>query len=275
MTSSSLKDKVVVITGASSGIGEATALAFAKQHCRLVLLARNAVQLAIVKQSCIERGASDVLVFVCDVSDEAQCIEAVDKTIQQFQQIDTLINNAGISMRALLTDLHTDVLKKVMDVNFWGTVYLTKYALPHIQVSKGSIIGVSSVAGFKGLPARTGYAASKFAMHGFLESLRIEQLKNEVHIGIICPGYTRSNIRNAALNKHATPQGESPLDESALMSTEEVAQEIVEMVVKRKPFRVLTFKGKVTFWLNKFFPSWMDKLVFNLVSKEPNSPFTS
>ena len=274
MTPSSLKDKVVVITGASSGIGEATAIAFAKQHCRLVLLARNTAKLEVVKQACLASGAAGVLVLPCDVSDEAQCISAVDAIIQQFQKIDILINNAGISMRAMLADLNTEVLKKVMDVNFWGTVYVTKYALPHIQLTQGSIVGVSSVAGFKGLPARTGYAASKFAMHGFLESLRIEQLKKNVHVGIICPGYTRSNIRNAALNKHAAAQGESPLDESALMSSEEVAQEIVEMVIKRRAFRVLTFKGKVTFWLNKFFPNWMDKMVFNLVAKEANSPFT-
>lgn len=274
MTSSFLKDKVVVITGASSGIGEATAIAFAKQHCRLVLLARSIDKLNTVKENCQSIGAREVMVIPCDISDEQSCVSAIDLTIKQFQQIDVLINNAGISMRAMLADLHTDVLKKVMDVNFWGTVYATKYALPHIQLSKGSIIGVSSVAGFKGLPARTGYAASKFAMHGFLESLRIEQLKNNVHVGIICPGYTKSNIRNAALNQHAAPQGESPLDENALMSSEEVAQEIVDMVIKRKPFRVLTFKGKVTFWLNKFFPNWMDKMVFNLVSKEANSPFT-
>jgi short-subunit dehydrogenase len=159
-----------------------------------------------------------------------------------------------------------------MDINFWGTVYCCKYALPYLIKSKGSIAGISSVAGFKGLPARTGYSASKFAMNGFLESLRLEMLNKQVSITIICPGYTNSNIRNAALNKAGNQQGETPLDEKKLMSAEQVAHEILLAIQNRKNFTVLTLLGKVTFWLNKFFPEFIDQQTIKLISKESGSP---
>jgi short-subunit dehydrogenase len=160
-----------------------------------------------------------------------------------------------------------------MDINFWGTVYCTKFALPYLINEKGSVIGVSSIAGIKGLPGRTGYSASKFAMNGFMEALRIENIKTGLHIGVISPGYTASNIRNTALNKDGKSQAESPFDESKLMPAETVADYIVEMVEKRRPEVVLTTQGKLTFWLNKFFPRWVDSLVFKTVSKEKDSPF--
>src|SRR5690606_5748812 len=148
---------------------------------------------------------------------EEDCERLIQATIQQFGRIDLLINNAGISMRALFKDLDLKVLKQVMDINFWGTVYCTKFALPYLLQQKGSIVGISSVAGFKGLPARTGYSSSKFAMHGFLESVRIENLDAGLHVLIACPGFTASNIRNTALAKDGNIQGESPLDEGKIM----------------------------------------------------------
>ena len=126
------------------------------------------------------------------------------------------------------------VLKKVMDVNFWGTVYCTRYALASIIENKGSVVGVSSIAGYKGLPGRTGYSSSKFAMHGFLESLRLENLSHGLHVLIACPGFTASNIRNTALTGDGTSQGETPRDEQKMMQPEEVAAYIVNAVVKRR-----------------------------------------
>jgi short-subunit dehydrogenase len=132
---------------------------------------------------------------------------------------------------------------------------------------------VSSVAGFKGLPGRTGYSASKFAIQGFMESLHIENLHTGLHVGVISPGYTGSNIRNAALNKDGNMQQETPLDESKLMPAAEVAKYIVQMVENKTHFKVLTTQGKLTYWLNKFFPTWVSKQVYKVVAAEKDSPF--
>jgi len=139
-------------------------------------------------------------------------------------------------------------------------VYCTKYALDSILKNKGTIVGVSSVAGYRGLPGRSGYSASKFAVNGWLESLRTELLETGVNVMWVCPGFTKSNIRNVALNKEAKPQGESPLNESKLMTPEECAHYIIKAIDKRKRTLVLTFTGKETVFMNRFFPSWTDKL---------------
>jgi len=183
-----------------------------------------------------------------------------------------LICNAGISMRALFAEVDLDVLRKVMDINFWGTVFACKYALPYILESKGSIIGISSVAGYRGLPGRTGYSSSKFAMHGFLESLRTELLKKGVHILLACPGFTSSNIRNTALTADGSEQGSSPLEEGKIMTAEEVANKIYTATVYRKRDLVMTLKDKLTIFLNKHFGGFMDKMVYNHFAKEKNSP---
>lgn len=176
-------------------------------------------------------------------------------------------------MRAIFEDTELDVIRQLMDVNFWGTVYCTKYALPHLLESKGSLVGISSIAGYKGLPGRTGYSSSKFAMHGFLETLRIENMKKGLHVLIACPGFTASNIRNTALNEKGEVQGESPRDEGKMMSAEEVARHIARAIAKRKDRLTLTFQGKLTVFLNKFFPKFMDKQVYKHMAKEPDSPF--
>jgi len=264
--------KTVVITGASSGIGEALAYQYAQLKYNVVIAARSLEQLKLVELKCKEFTPS-VLVVQCDVSKESDCQFLIEETIRQFSSCDVLINNAGISMRAVFNDCDIEVIKKVMDVNFWGAVYCTKYALPFLLKSQGTVVGVSSIAGIKGLPARTGYSASKFAMHGFLESLRIENLKNNLNVLIVCPGYTASNIRNAALNNKGSNQTESPLDEAKLMSAEEVAQRIIKAINLRKSYVYMSFEGKMLFWINKFFPLLMDKIVFNKVSKEKDSPF--
>lgn len=268
----SLKNKVVVVTGASSGIGKAAAIAFAKEGCRVVISARTKKNLDEAEAE-IKKITPDVLSMETDVSKEVDCKRLMEETIKRFGQIDVLVNNAGISMRALFNDTDLSVLKKLMDINFWGTVYCTKYALPEILKNKGVVVGVSSIAGFKGLPGRTGYSASKFAMHGFLESLRIENLKTGIHVLLLCPGYTASNIRNTALNKEGNAQGDTPLDEKKLMSPEAVAQYLLYGIKRKKNTIILTAQGKLVTLLNKFFPKFLDKQVYKTVSKEKDSPF--
>jgi len=208
-----------------------------------------------------------------DVSIESDCKNLILTAVEQYGQIDVLINNAGISMRALFNEVDLDVLKRLMDVNFWGTVYCTKYALPHVLKQKGSVVGVSSVAGIKGLPGRTGYSASKFAMNGFMDCLRVENLKTGLHVLMAFPGFTASNIRVTSLTKDGTPQGESPRAEEKMMTAEEVASKIYRAVLKRKNTLTLTFEGQATAILTKFAPRLLDKLVFNKMAKEPDSPF--
>jgi short-subunit dehydrogenase len=164
-------------------------------------------------------------------------------------------------MRALFKDSDLKTLKTLMDINFWGTVYCTKFALNEIIKNKGSIIGVSSIAGFRGLPGRTGYSASKFAVNGFLEALRTELMDDGVNVMWISPGFTASNIRNVALDKDAKPQKENPMDESKMMTADECAAYILEAIDKKKRTLVLTSLGLRTVLMSKLFPSLTDKLV--------------
>jgi len=269
----SLKGKVVVITGASSGIGLALAYAFASYGVKLALAARNISKLETIR-SDLEKNGVEVLAVETDVSREDDCRKLIEMSVKHFGDIDILINNAGISMRALFVDLHLDVIRKLMDVNFWGTVYCSHYALPYILKNKGSVVGVISVAGHVGLPGRTGYSASKFAVRGFLDALRSENLKKGIHVMAVAPGFTTSNIRNAALTANGTAQGESPREEKKMMRAEEVAMNIINGILKRKNSIVLTFmEGKLTVLLNKFFPALVSRLAYNHMAKEPDSPF--
>lgn len=265
-------NKVVVITGGSSGIGAALAGKFSSKDYRVVLAARDNQKLESVRKKLVLHG-SEVLSVICDVSKEEDCKRLIDESINRFGQIDVLINNAGISMRALFSEVNIDVMRKVMAVNFWGTVYCTKFAFPYLLKSQGSLVGISSIAGKKGLPGRTGYSASKFAMEGFLETIRTENLKKNLHVLVACPGFTATNIRLNALSGSGSPQAESPREEESMMKPDEVAMHIYNAIKSRKRDLVLTGSGKMTVWLNKFFPALMDKLVYKHMAKESDSPF--
>lgn len=265
-------EKVVVVTGASSGIGRSLAIEFARNGYNVVAAARKVDQLETVKKD-IEKAGGKALIVATDVSKQSDCERLMAETMATFGRIDVLINNAGISMRAVFEKTDLNVIRQLMDINFWGTVYCTKYALPHLLKSKGSVVGISSIAGKKGLPGRTGYSASKFAMEGFLETLRTENLKTGLHVLVACPGFTASNIRNTALAADGNTQGESPRDEKKMMQPEEVARRIYKAVEGRKRDIIMTRDGKLTVFLNKFFPGMMDKVVYNHMAKEPDSPF--
>jgi short-subunit dehydrogenase len=160
-----------------------------------------------------------------------------------------------------------------MEVNFWGTVYCTRHALPHLLKAKGSVVGVSSIAGFQGLPGRTGYSSSKFAMHGFLETLRVEHLMDGLHVMIAAPGFTATNVRKVALGPDGKTQGESPRDEGSMMSPEKVAKIMARGIAKKKRVIVMTGQGKLTVLLRKLAPRWLDKLTYRMLAREPDSPF--
>lgn len=258
------KDKVVVVTGGTDGIGKALVETLLMQGAKVATCARHHDKLYRLQSAFPSYPIHTVL---ADVSIENDCRHFIESTLKVFGGIDILINNAGVSMRGLLKDTETDVIKKVMEINFFGSVYCTKYALNSVIERKGSIVGISSIAGYRGLPGRSGYSASKFALQGWLEAIRTELLDDGVHVMWVCPGFTASNIRNAALNEKGAAQGESPLDEKKLVSPEEVAIDILKAIRKRKRTLVLTFTGKQTVFMNKFFPAWSDKLVKNFFFK--------
>ena len=258
--SNSFQNKVAIVTGASSGIGRAIALEMASRGVRVMLASRTEEDLLAVKGEIEEMGGIASL-FVVDVTDEKRCQELMEATLRQFQKIDILVNNAGISMRANFSEVDMDVLRRVMETNFWGSVYCSRYALPHIIRSKGSIVGISSICGVTPLPGRSGYSASKHALDGFLESLRLENQENGLHIMLVHPGYTTSNIRHVALDKNGEPHLDSHLDEEKLMSSERVAREVLAGIASRKRDVVLTMEGKIITWIYRRRPQIAERLL--------------
>jgi short-subunit dehydrogenase len=265
------KDKVVVVTGASYGIGEAIAWEFARNGSKVVLAARSEQRLAAVAEK-LKGNNWNAIYVVTDVSIESDCKKLIETAVQEFGTIDILVNNAGISMRATFADVEVKVLRQLMDVNFWGTVYCSKYALPYLVRNKGSLVAVSSVAGFHGLPGRTGYSASKFAIHGLLETIRIENLKKGLHVMIIAPGFTATEIRMHALNADGTEQGVSPRVEENLRSPEFVARWVLKGIRKRKRNKHITLVGQLTALFQRIIPGFVDWAFYNAFSKEPDSP---
>ena len=265
------ENKVFIITGSSSGIGKALAIEAAKQGANVVLAARNIERLNQVAEVCKSFGVESLAVQT-DVSKKEDCQNLVQKAIEKFGKIDVLINNAGISMRALFNEMKIEVFEQVMNINFMGTMYCTHAAINHILKQKGSVVGISSIAGLAPLPARTAYSASKYAMFGFLATLRTENRKKGLHVLIAHPGFTESEIRKRALTKDGTPQSETPRAEEKMMTAEEVAIRVLKAIRKRKPILVLTLTGKLTYLLYKLFPRMMEGVIYNAMKKEPNSP---
>jgi len=263
-------NKVAIITGASSGIGKALAEKYASEGWDLVIAARR---LELLQELQKTLTGVEVLVVKTDVTEEADCKYLIDSAVKKFERIDLLINNAGISMRASIEDVEMDVLRRMMDVNYWGTVYCTKFALPYLVQHKGSLVGVISVGGYIGLPGRTGYSASKFAVRGFLDTIRIEYLKSGLHVLVAAPGFTASEIRKTALISDGTPQGETPRDEDKMMSAEECAANIFKAVKKRKRKIIITFwDGKVVVLVAKLWAYVIDQLLYRVFGNEPHSP---
>lgn len=259
--------KVIVLTGASSGIGHALALALAPQRPRLVLAARDRVRLEEVAKECRARGA-EALVVPADVSSEAACGALVARTIESCGALDVLVNNAGIGMMARFDELQDlSVYETLMRVNYLGCVYLTHHALPHLKKSRGQIVVVASVAGLTGVPTRTGYAASKHAVFGFFDSLRIELDGTGVSVTMIAPDFVRSEIHRRAFGADGKPTGKSPLQESRIMSAEECAGLIVRAMEKRQRLLITSWRGRLGRIVRLFAPGLIDAVAKKAVAQ--------
>lgn len=265
-----MQNKVVVITGASSGIGKALAEKFAAEGFNLVLAARRIDRLEELKNKL---SNVEVLPVQTDVTREEECSNLIEKSVEKFGKINILINNAGISMRASFEDVELSVLRKLMDVNYWGTVYCTKFALPYILKEKGSIVGVISTGGYIGLPGRTGYSGSKFAVRGFLDTVRIEYLHSGLHVLVAAPGFTASEIRKTALTKNGTHQGETPRNENKMMSAERCASIMYRAIKHRRRKMIISFwDGKAVVLVAKLWAWIIDQIIYEVFKKEPDSP---
>lgn len=266
-----MKGKTVVITGATSGIGKALAFAFGVRGSKIFITGRNQ---AAIDQTIAELSEKQIVVrgFLANAASEEDNRKMINQAVADFGAIDVLICNAGISMRALFEDIQLDAFRQVMDINFYGTVYAARFAMPYLLKSKGSLVGISSINGHRATPARSAYSASKYAMEGLLEAIRTEVMYRGVHVLSVSPGFTASNIRTKALNADGRSQGESPRDEQKMMTAEEVAEQTYGAVVARERDLVLTMQGKLAVFLNKWIPSWMDRKVYQIMAAEPDSP---
>lgn len=262
--------KTLVITGASAGIGEALALAYASRRDNVVLASRDEVALARVAERC-ERAGAKALVVKTDVGDEAQCKRMIDEAVRAFGGVDVLVNNAGISMWARFDEI-TDltVFERLMRVNYLGTVYSTYHALPHLKKSKGLLVGVSSLTGKTGVPTRSAYGATKHAMQGLLDALRVELRDEGVDVLVVSPGFVRTDIRAKALGPDGKPREASPREENdpGTMSLEECTDIIVRAIDRRQREVIMTTKAKWGMWLKLLAPKLVDRIAERAVREK-------
>ena len=260
-------ENVVVLTGASSGIGRALAYQMAEQGAWLALAARDMNALQEVAEICRAKGGKAIPIQT-DVTDQQQVRNLIETTAAEYGRIDTLINNAGVSMWTYFEEIEDiSILEKIMQVNYLGSVYCTHYALPHLKQTQGRLVVVSSLAGKTGVPTRSGYAASKHAVVGFFETLRIELQKDNVTVTIIYPGFVPTEIRKRAYNGKGETFGKEPIQTEKAMPTEECARLIIPAVAKRKRELVMTPRGKLGQYLKPFFPRLIDRIALNAIEK--------
>jgi short-subunit dehydrogenase len=261
---------VIVITGASDGIGAEMARQWAargKNDIALVLAARSVDKLEAVAAACRSHGAQ-VRVQRCDVGVQGDCIALVDAAVQAFGRIDTLVNNAGMSAHANFDEVNDlSWYETLMRINHWGSVWCTHAALPHLKASRGRIVAVASLAGLVGVPGRTAYSGTKFAMTGFFESLRIELMGSGVSVTIAYPGVVATEIRYRGFGPNGQPAGKSGLDERGAMSVEECARLIVDGSEARKRDIVMSAKGKLGRWLKLIAPAMVDRLALKALKQ--------
>jgi len=263
----SLTGKVVVVTGASSGIGRDLCLELARRRARLVLAARDAARLAEVARESEAAGAQ-TLVVETDVSSEEACRELIERSAGHFGAIDALVANAGRTMWARLDEMRDlSACEELMRVNFFGCVYPTFYVLPYLKKSRGRIVVVSSLAGLTGAPTRTGYCASKHALFGFFESLRIELEGTGVSVTIAAPDFVVSEIHRRAIGTDGKPLGVSPMQESKIMPTDVCARHIVKAMEKRKRLWIGSLRGRVGRFVRLFAPGLTDRIARRAIER--------
>ncbi len=260
MADEAFRENVVVITGASSGIGRAMALQLAGEGAWLVLAARDAQRLESVAAECRSRGGR-ALVAPTDVSQESQCRSLIEQTVSAYGRIDTLVNNAGISMWTPFTEMQDlRPFEDIMRVNYFGSVYCTFYALPHLKQTRGRIVAVASLAGKSGIPTRSAYAASKHAMIGFFDTLRIELAGTGVSVTVACPDFVASEIRERAYGADGKPLGKSPVQETKVMTAETCASQIIAGAAARRRELIMSTRGKILLPFKFLLPSLVDRM---------------
>ena len=261
------RGSAVLLTGASSGIGRAMALQLAQSGARIALVARDSARLATVAEECRALGG-EALVVPADVAVEAECRAAVDAAVRAFGRLDVLVNNAGVTMWARFADLRDLApLERIMRVNYLGSVWCTHAALPHLVASRGRIVAVSSLAGRTGVPMRSGYAASKHAMAGFFDTLRIELRDTGVSVTVAYPGFVRTETRERAFGADGQPLGASPVREGEVMSAEECARRILAAAVGREREVVMTARGRLGLWLKLVAPGLVDRIAARAIAQ--------
>lgn len=253
-----LSRKRILITGASSGIGEEMALQLAKEGAKLALAARRTDRLEKVADRCRALGG-EAFVIQADVSEEPQCARMIEEAVARLGGLDLLVVNAGVSMYARFEEI-TDItiFERLMRVNYLGAVWSTYHALPHLRASRGAILAVSSLTGKAGVPTRTAYAASKHAMHGFFDSLRAELHGSGVQITLVCPGFVDTEVRTHALGPDGRPIPDNPVDETKSMTAAECARIALDAVRAGKREEVMTLVGKLGVYVRPFAPGLID-----------------
>ena len=260
-------DKVIILTGASQGIGKALALALSPQRPKLVLAARDEAALQTVASQCQALGAT-TFVFKTDVTDETQCRDLIRRTVEAAGGIDVLIHNAGGGMNARFDEM-TDItiFEKLMRVNYLGPVYLTHEALPHLKKSRGQIVVVSSMTGLTGVPLRTAYSASKHAVFGLFESLRIEVTEHGVSVTMIAPDFVQSEIHKRAYGPDGKPVGDSTIAERVAMPAEVCAALIVRAMERRQRLLITSLRGKLGRFVRLIAPRLIDRIAYRAIRR--------
>lgn len=258
-------DQVVIVTGASAGIGRSLTLLLASQCAKVVIAARRVERLEQIAESC-RMFCGEVMVVPTDVSDESQCKALIETTIATYGRLDMLINNAGMAASALFDEFHDlHLFKQTMDVNFYGAVYCTYYALSYLKKTQGRIVAVSSLGGKAAMPYNTPYCSSKYAMHGFYDSLRMELRQQGVSCTVICPWWVATEFHEAQLTKEGAPRGPRgrAYYTKKTMTSDQCAKIILDAAAKRRR-EVLMGPGTLTSWIKVIAPSFLDWLTFKV-----------
>jgi NAD(P)-dependent dehydrogenase (short-subunit alcohol dehydrogenase family) len=264
--------KTIVITGGSSGIGYALAAHYLALGWQVAICARNPDTLAQAAAYLIPSATGKLFTYPADVSSLQECIQFSQAVAIEFGPADVVVCNAGISMRALFAETDMAVIRSVMEINFFGTLHTTKAFLDQLSQTKGTLVAVSSIAGYRGLPGRLGYSASKAALNAALESLRLELAPSNIHVLNVSPGFTTSSIRERALLANGDAQGSSPIEEGQAMPAPILASKMAQAIADRKRDLILTSQGRFTIWLNRLFPSLADRLIRRFYQKEGTLP---
>lgn len=260
------KNAVVVLTGASSGIGRELALLLARAGAHLVLAARDRPRLAEVEAECRAAGAASAAAVIADVADEAQCRALIAHAAELHGRLDVLVNNAGMTMWSLFRDLETlEPFRRLIDINYLGAVYCTHAALPLLEKSRGRIVAVASLTGKTGVPTRTGYAASKHAMIGFFDSLRIELIGTGVSVTVACPDYVATPTRERGYAADGGPVGRSPVKENEIQTARSCAEQIFVAAARRRRELIGSTRGRIGQYLKLFWPSLVDRIALRAV----------